>query len=74
VVPRHRAAVASIHEAIVMALSLLHEAQAAGLTPKQDELIADALRQALDAVGTLVGRIDADEVLGRIFATFCVGK
>lgn len=74
VVPRHRAAVASIHEAIVMALSLLQEAQAAGLTPKQDELIADALRQALDAAGTLVGRIDADEVLGRIFATFCVGK
>jgi len=75
VVPRHRAAIESVQGAISGAVHLLGPAEnAAGLNPKQDELIADALRQALDFVGTLVGRIDADEVLGRIFATFCVGK
>jgi tRNA modification GTPase len=32
------------------------------------------LRAAVHALDELVGGIDADEVLGRVFATFCVGK
>ena len=32
------------------------------------------LRAAVFALDELVGVIDADEVLGRVFATFCVGK
>jgi tRNA modification GTPase len=38
------------------------------------ELLAESLRGALDRIGELVGRIDPDDVLGRVFATFCVGK
>jgi tRNA modification GTPase len=38
------------------------------------ELIAGSLRSALDALGELVGHITPDDVIGRVFATFCVGK
>jgi tRNA modification GTPase len=38
------------------------------------ELIAIELRAALDAVGEIVGKADTEELLGRIFSTFCIGK
>lgn len=38
------------------------------------ELIALSLRSALDAMASLAGDITPDDVLGRVFATFCVGK
>ena len=38
------------------------------------ELIAGVMRQALDALGRISGQITPDEVIGRVFATFCVGK
>ncbi|MCP3904965.1 MAG: hypothetical protein GY715_15180 [Planctomycetes bacterium] len=38
------------------------------------ELVAAALRAALDALGELAGDVTPDEVLGRVFAEFCVGK
>ncbi len=38
------------------------------------EFIAVELRAALDAVGEVVGRADTEELLGKIFSTFCIGK
>jgi tRNA modification GTPase len=38
------------------------------------ELIAVPLRETLDAVGEVIGAADAEEILGEIFATFCIGK
>ncbi|MFI4861953.1 MAG: tRNA modification GTPase [Phycisphaerales bacterium JB063] len=38
------------------------------------ELLADAMRAGLDALAALGGRLTPDEVIGRVFATFCVGK
>lgn len=38
------------------------------------EVIALELREALDALGQVLGRITPDEVLGRIFSGFCIGK
>jgi tRNA modification GTPase len=38
------------------------------------ELIAQHLRQALDHLGALGGAMTPDDVIGRIFATFCIGK
>ncbi len=38
------------------------------------ELRAEELRLASDALGRLTGRIDVEEVLGAIFASFCIGK
>ena len=46
-------------------------ALADGLSP---EFVAEELRDALDAVGDVVGRVDSEDLLGKIFSTFCIGK
>ena len=38
------------------------------------ELIASDLRAALDGLGAIAGRIDNEEILDRLFSTFCIGK
>jgi tRNA modification GTPase len=38
------------------------------------ELVARELREAVDQLGELVGHISPDDIIGRVFATFCVGK
>lgn len=38
------------------------------------EFIAVEVRAALDAVGEVVGKADTEELLGKIFSTFCIGK
>jgi tRNA modification GTPase len=38
------------------------------------EFIAIELRAALNAVGDVAGRLDAEELLGEIFSNFCIGK
>ena len=38
------------------------------------ELIALELRDALDHLGRILGAVTPDDVLGRVFATFCIGK
>lgn len=38
------------------------------------ELIASDLRGAIDALGQITGRIDNEDMLDRLFATFCIGK
>ena len=47
------------------------QALAAALSP---EFVAEELRGALDAVGEVVGKADSEEILGKIFSTFCIGK
>ena len=47
------------------------EALTGGLSP---EFVAEELRAALNAVGDILGRIDHEEILGKIFSTFCIGK
>ena len=38
------------------------------------ELFAEELRLAHHALGTVTGEFSADDLLGEIFARFCVGK
>jgi len=38
------------------------------------EFIAIELRAALEAVGEIAGKLDAEELLGEIFSMFCIGK
>lgn len=40
----------------------------------QPELAAESLRTASQALERLVGRLDAERVLDRLFASFCIGK
>lgn len=52
-----------------------HLADAVALTAADGpELIAEQLRLAHDALGEITGTVSADDLLGHIFSTFCVGK
>jgi tRNA modification GTPase len=39
-----------------------------------EEFIALDLRQALDALGEIVGETTTEDILDRVFSRFCVGK
>lgn len=69
--PRHR-------RALSLTLRGLEEACALAATDAHSfgapELVSDALRGALDAIGELTGHITPDDVIGRVFVSFCVGK
>jgi len=38
------------------------------------ELAAEELRRAAEALGEITGHVHSDELLGRIFSSFCIGK
>lgn len=61
--PRHRLALAEARDAIAEARTL-----------DEPELLAATMRDALDHLGAVGGRMSPDEVIGRVFATFCIGK
>ena len=52
-------------------LRAAEEALAGGIPP---EFIAEELRASLGALGEVVGRTDNEDLLGRIFSSFCIGK
>ena len=60
---RHRAAFAEA------AISVRSAAATSDLVLRSEDL-----RQAAHALGRIAGRVDVDEILGRIFSQFCVGK
>lgn len=64
---RHVAALNAGHEALDRAATLM----ASGAPP---ELVAEELRAVHTALGSIVGAVSADELLGEIFASFCIGK
>jgi tRNA modification GTPase len=44
------------------------------LAEVEPELAAEDVRLAMRSLDSITGRIGAEEVLGRVFATFCIGK
>lgn len=71
--PRHEQTLRAASAALQDTLTVLSPARGTAHLP-DIELLADALRGALDALASLGGRLTPDEVIGRVFATFCVGK
>ena len=64
---RHAAALREVSSSLSAVLSGLDSR-----TPT--DLLAEDLRTALSALGTITGAITSDEVLGEIFGRFCIGK
>jgi len=65
---RHRLAVGAAIEALA-------QARAEVVRPdSRVELAAERLRSAVRALDALIGRVDVDDLLGEIFASFCIGK
>jgi tRNA modification GTPase len=58
--------------AVADALASLRRSDA--LDPGRSELIAEELRLAVRALERLIGRVDVEDVLDRLFAGFCIGK
>ncbi len=60
-------------DALARALAELGNTHAE-LAAGRGELAAEALRQAQQALGEITGEFTSDDLLGRIFASFCIGK
>lgn len=60
-------------ERVLAALSGLAAAKSV-VCQGQPELLALHLRDALDALGAILGVVTPDDLLGRIFGQFCIGK
>ena len=65
---RHVAALQRTKEHLALAQAHLHAAQLAL------DLMAEELRLAQQALGSIVGEFTADDLLGEIFGRFCIGK
>ena len=65
---RHQASLQAARVGLLAALDLLADPAA------DSELAAIDLRDALDALGEIPGRVDTEDLLGVIFSRFCIGK
>lgn len=60
--------------ALGSAKECLREAAAKLASGAPTELLASDLRGVLDAYGEISGKVDNEQMLDRLFATFCIGK
>jgi len=63
---RHLEALKRAHLALQTSLTHTHYAN--------NELLAEELRQAQQSLNEITGEFSADDLLGQIFSTFCIGK
>ncbi|HSH26841.1 MAG TPA: tRNA uridine-5-carboxymethylaminomethyl(34) synthesis GTPase MnmE [Wenzhouxiangella sp.] len=61
-------------DAIEQAGEYIRRGQAELAASGSGELLAEELRLAAEALGEITGRMSSDELLGRIFSSFCIGK
>lgn len=62
------------HEAVLAAIAGLRAADAANLSGFPHEMVLLDLHAALRALDELTGETTTEDILGRIFSTFCIGK
>jgi len=60
--------------ALEEAMAALQRGQTLIAENLQTELVAEELRIVHEALGTIAGVVSADDLLGEIFANFCIGK
>jgi len=58
------------HVALAAAVQMLRQVGGSD----QEEIVAELLRSAGDAIGSVSGQVGAEQVLDRIFSEFCIGK
>ncbi len=61
-------------DALIRAKEFLLNGQQQLLEFKAGELVAEDLRQAQQALNEITGEFSSDDLLGRIFGSFCIGK
>lgn len=69
--PRQRRVMLAVLEAIEDAMGAV---QGDLRMISEPEVEAECLRRALDGASDLTGKVSVEDLLGRIFSTFCVGK
>jgi tRNA modification GTPase len=69
------AAINTRHEALLrQALEALERARAAQAASRPPEFTSADLRHALEALGQIVGETTNEDILDRLFQSFCIGK
>lgn len=61
-------------QAVRTAIGAMESARDELCLPDRVEHAAESLRQALRALDALIGRVDVENLLDEIFASFCIGK
>jgi len=64
---RHRRALEQAQDSVARALGMM-------VSQGPLELIAEEVRLASRSVGVITGRVDVEQVLDRLFSSFCIGK
>ena len=62
------------YEALVRALENIKEVKQSLANGISGDLVSEPLRAAIRNLSEIVGEVTSDEVLGNIFANFCIGK
>lgn len=61
-------------DALIRAKDFVENGQKQLNESKAGELLAEDLRQAQHALGEITGFVSSDDLLGKIFSSFCIGK
>ena len=64
----------SWHKTVCLSVSSALGRAMALNTKEEPELVAEELRFACDALGRLTGQVAVDDLLDKIFSSFCIGK
>lgn len=62
------------YQALQHAATAIDRAKTALLSHYSGEIVVFELKEAIESLGTITGKINNDEVLGAIFSKFCIGK